>query len=110
MQWGTDTGFIEKICLEISDLVFPSRKKVIFVHGCFCINMKAGHAKLPESQNQTWNIGFQNWKRTKRRDNENQKKLKEMGWDVLVIWECQLNKSLSETQEQIRKFMKGVDK
>ena len=92
------------------DLVFPSRKKVIFVHGCFWHQHESRSCKITRKPKSNLEYWLPKLERTKRRDNENQKKLKEMGWDVLVIWECQLNKSLSETQEQIRKFMKGVDK
>jgi DNA mismatch endonuclease, patch repair protein len=70
------------------DLVFPTRKKVIFVHGCFWHshqNCRLG--KLPKS-----NLGF--WKPklegNRERDLRNIRKLRRMGWQVLVVWQCNL--------------------
>lgn len=70
------------------DLVFPGRKKVIFVHGCFWhghIGCKA--AKTPKSNHGYWSTKLG---RNKTRDAANIEKLKAMGWDPLVVWECEL--------------------
>ncbi len=70
------------------DMVFPSRKKVIFIHGCFWHGhlCKAGLNK-PRSNKEYWEPKL---KRNIIRDQENRSKLKEKGWDVLEIWECQV--------------------
>ena len=71
------------------DLVFQRRKKIIFVHGCFWHqhdSCKDGH--LPKTNLEYW---IPKLKRNTRRDKKTVKQLEEMGWDVLVIWECELN-------------------
>jgi DNA mismatch endonuclease, patch repair protein len=71
------------------DLVFVSRKKVIFVHGCFwhqhCDPSCKG-AQRPKS-----NVGYWQPKlsRNQARDAEHEAALQAQDWRVLVIWECQ---------------------
>ena len=68
------------------DLVFTSRHKVIFVHGCFW----HGHQGCSKSRRPSTNCEF--WDRkldeTIARDARNVEALIEAGWGVLVIWEC----------------------
>jgi DNA mismatch endonuclease (patch repair protein) len=72
------------------DIVLPKYKKVIFVHGCFW----HGHAGCPRAKRPNTNKAFWNEKLTKNidRDNRNQQKLKKLGWDYLIIWQCQIKK------------------
>jgi DNA mismatch endonuclease (patch repair protein) len=70
------------------DLVFPGRKKIIFVHGCFWhqhAKCKDGH--LPKTNLAYW---IPKLERNIQRDKKVVEELVEMGWDVLVIWECEL--------------------
>ncbi|MFQ5443196.1 MAG: very short patch repair endonuclease [Nitrospinales bacterium] len=69
------------------DLVFPGSKKIIFVHGCFWHrhNCSAGRKK-PKSNKEYWNLKLS---RNKARDKKNCTALKNLGWSVLVIWECE---------------------
>ena len=72
------------------DLVFKSRKKAIFVHGCFWHKHEGQSCKIwrvPKSRVEYW---LDKLNRNKVRDSDNERKLREMGWDILVIWECQL--------------------
>ena len=70
------------------DIVLPRHKKIIFVHGCFwhMHNCKNGRVK-PATRAKFWQD-----KRTdnKERDRQNIRTLKKLGWDVLVVWECQV--------------------
>jgi DNA mismatch endonuclease, patch repair protein len=71
------------------DLVFPNRKAVIFVHGCFWhqhSDPNCRDARLPKSNTDYWQPKLA---RNQSRDAENQSKLDLQGWRVLVIWECQ---------------------
>ncbi|MBI4773492.1 MAG: DNA mismatch endonuclease Vsr [Deltaproteobacteria bacterium] len=71
------------------DLVFPSRRKALFVHGCFWHGHDCSRgARIPKSNSKYWikKIG-----RNKERDQENKKLLESLGWSVLVLWECQTN-------------------
>lgn len=69
------------------DLVFPSRRKVIFVHGCYWHR----HAGCRLAYSPKTNVDFWNAKFNKNvvRDAEALFKLKADGWDAWVIWECE---------------------
>jgi len=70
------------------DLVFPSRKKVIFVHGCFWHGDTCKRGKrVPKENREYW---VQKITRNVERDKKNQKLLKELSWDYLIIWEHEL--------------------
>ncbi len=78
------------------DLVFKSRKKVIFVHGCFW----HGHggckrAGPPKSHLDFWLPKLEG---NKERDERNQRLLEESGWRYIVIWECETNDADALTQ------------
>ncbi len=86
------------------DLVFPSRGKVIFVHGCFWHGhgCRAG-LNRPGSNVDYW---LPKLDRNKKRDRVNRSRLRRLGWDVLVVWECQL-KSPGALLERISRFLRG---
>lgn len=69
------------------DLVFPGRRKVIFVHGCFWHQHDCPMGnRMPKTR-----VGF--WQRklegNVKRDAESKRQLRKDGWKVLVVWECQ---------------------
>jgi DNA mismatch endonuclease, patch repair protein len=68
------------------DLVFVSRRKIIFVHGCFWHKHNCRHGRITPATN----TDYWNRKREKnaKRDREHIKSLRKDGWIVLVIWEC----------------------
>src|SRR5688572_19845135 len=69
------------------DLVLPRLGKAIFVHGCFWHRdaCEAGQS-TPASRLDYWNAKFA---RNVLRDGRNLRKLRRLGWSVLVVWECQ---------------------
>lgn len=70
------------------DLVFPSRAKVIFVHGCFWHrHFGCRYATTPKSRRAFWEEKF---RANQKRDARNLESLKNDGWEALVIWECQV--------------------
>jgi DNA mismatch endonuclease, patch repair protein len=72
------------------DLVFPSRRKIIFVHGCFWHqhpDPTCRPAKLPRTRQEYW---YPKLARNVERDAKNISELERTGWQVLVIWECEL--------------------
>ena len=86
------------------DLVFPGRRKVIFVHGCFWHQHDCPHgSRLPKSNQDYWHPKLA---RNKERDTENHARLLEQGWDVLTIWQCQ-TKDPSVLQERIQQFLEA---
>ena len=68
------------------DLVFPRLGKVIFVHGCFWHRHRCKKATTPSTRVAFWREKFD---ANKLRDKRNKRDLRKLGWDVLVIWECQ---------------------
>jgi DNA mismatch endonuclease, patch repair protein len=70
------------------DLVFAKRKKVIFVHGCFWHSHNCRVTpKIPKSNRDYW---IPKLERNVQRDREHQEQLMNMGWQILVLWECEL--------------------
>ncbi|TPM23143.1 DNA mismatch endonuclease Vsr [Mesorhizobium sp. B2-3-6] len=69
------------------DLVFPSRKIVLFVHGCFWHqHRQCKIAHIPKSRSSYWQAKF---RRNAERDASNAATLTELGWRVVVVWECE---------------------
>ena len=84
------------------DLAFPTRRKVIFVHGCFWHQHYCSRgARTPKSRPDYW---IPKLRRNKQRDAEHQIRLRELGWDVLVIWECEI-RELGAVRARIRVFL-----
>jgi DNA mismatch endonuclease (patch repair protein) len=70
------------------DLVFRSRRKVVFVHGCFWHRHPGcAHARIPKSRVEFWIAKLEG---NRTRDHAIQQTLIDRGWGVLVIWECEL--------------------
>lgn len=70
------------------DLVFAGRKKIIFVHGCFWHRHDGCPlARIPKSNTAFW---AQKLEANSERDARNLAALRELGWRVLVVWECDL--------------------
>lgn len=87
------------------DLVFPCRKKVIFIHGCFWhqhTDSRCTIAGKPTSNTSYWGPKL---KRNIVRDIENEATLKAMGWKVRIAWECELENDLKRTLSTLRKFL-----
>lgn len=86
------------------DIVFPSKRKVIFVHGCFW-HRHAGckRASTPSSRQEYWLPKFA---RTLERDTEAVQRLGAMGWSSLIIWECETQDAETLTN-MIIQFLEG---
>ncbi|WP_458382689.1 very short patch repair endonuclease [Rhizobium anhuiense] len=69
------------------DIVFPSRRKVILVHGCFWHGHNCPKGHLPKSRNEYWKPKIES---NKARDERTVNELKMMGWESLVIWQCEV--------------------
>jgi len=88
------------------DLVFPARKAVIFMHGCFWHwHQDCKVARLPKSKVDFWRGKFE---ANKRRDEENVKQLEVLGWRVLMLWECQvMDKDMNKVATLVKQFLDG---
>jgi DNA mismatch endonuclease, patch repair protein len=69
------------------DLVFPGRRMVVMVHGCF-FHMHEGCAnfRLPKTRTDWWAAKLA---RNRARDAEVRAALEAAGWHVIVVWECE---------------------
>ncbi|WP_176048999.1 very short patch repair endonuclease [Burkholderia sp. BCC1644] len=68
------------------DLVFPSRRKIVFVHGCFWHGHGCRLGRLPKSNVDFWS---QKVVRNQARDASAIHLLEQSGWSVLVVWQCE---------------------
>lgn len=76
------------------DIVLPKYHTVVFVHGCFWHRHPGcRYATVPATNTEFWQKKFS---RNVERDKEEQRKLTEMGWRVLIVWECELKKDNRE--------------
>lgn len=84
------------------DLVFPGRHKVIFVHGCFWHRHKGcALARIPKSRVEFWSRKLEG---NARRDGRNERALRQAGWGVMTIWECQ-TRDLARLATRIGRFL-----
>lgn len=84
------------------DLVFPGRKKVIFVHGCFWHRHdNCNLARMPKSRVDFWSDKLNG---NKARDARNYDALRQAGWQVYVVWECELG-DLAALEETLCAFL-----
>ncbi|MBI3569903.1 MAG: DNA mismatch endonuclease Vsr [Gammaproteobacteria bacterium] len=74
------------------DIVFPGRRKVVFVHGCFWHGHRCKKGRLPKSRLRYWKPKIA---ANKKRDARNLAKLRRLGWNALVVWQCQQKKAES---------------
>ena len=84
------------------DLVFPGRRKVIFVHGCFWHGHECARASRQPKQNAEY------WRnkiaRNVERDADNLQALERLGWQTQVIWECEM-KDRDALADRLRAFL-----
>src|ERR1700761_5663816 len=70
------------------DLVFPGRRKVIFVHGCFWHqHPHCRKASIPKTRTRFWEGKLD---AIVERDRRSLLALQAAGWDVMTVWECEL--------------------
>jgi DNA mismatch endonuclease (patch repair protein) len=70
------------------DMAFPARRKIINVSGCFWHMHTCGRCRIPTTRRDYW---LTKLRRNKERDQQNVHRLRQLGWRVLTVWECQTN-------------------
>jgi DNA mismatch endonuclease (patch repair protein) len=84
------------------DIVFSKHKKIIFVHGCFW----HGHAGCKRATLPSTNKAF--WQKkiagNKVRDKTAGQRLRRKGWDVLIVWQCQITNRI-KLERRLRHFL-----
>lgn len=84
------------------DLVFPSRKKAIFIHGCFWHRHdNCDHARMPKSRVEFWSEKLNG---NRARDERVFNALDQAGWQVCVVWECEL-RDRNALEERLLAFL-----
>lgn len=84
------------------DLVFARHRKVIFVHGCFWHRHPGCRlSRTPKSRVEFWRAKLDG---NRERDLLKQRELRTLGWESLVVWECELNDSES-IAERVTRFL-----
>src|SRR5215204_2955106 len=76
------------------DIVLPKYKCVIFVHGCFWHgHIQCKYYVIPKSRTEWWLNKINN---NIANDKKAENSLKQSGWKVIIIWECQLKKGQAQ--------------
>jgi DNA mismatch endonuclease (patch repair protein) len=80
------------------DLVFPKKKIVVFINGCFWHGHDCESYKIPATNTIFWSEKI---KKNKARDILNIKKLEASGWSVITVWQCEL-KNKKKFEERMK--------
>ena len=110
-QWLWNHGYRYRLCVKgvpgKPDIVMRKYRTAIFVNGCFwhghgvelpsVINSPC--CKIPQTNREFW---VNKIRRNQERDRQNCQTLQDNGWQVIVVWECQLKpKQLETTMRQV---------
>lgn len=80
------------------DIVLPKYKTVIFINGCFWHRHEnCKYATTPKTRTDFW---IEKFEKNVANDELHKQQLEDMGWKVIVIWECQLHKKTFEDTMQ----------
>lgn len=83
------------------DIVLPKYHVAIFVHGCFWHRHEGcKDATTPKTRTEFW---LEKFDKNVKNDQIKQEKLRELGWKVIVIWECELKRSFRKQWIRLRK-------
>jgi DNA mismatch endonuclease (patch repair protein) len=89
------------------DIVLPKYKTAIFIHGCFWHGHPGCKAsRLPETRKEFWEKKIND---TKLRDKRKIGELKKMGWNTIVIWQCEI-KNTENRQKRLESLLKEISK
>ncbi len=105
--------FSEGLRYRVNDKSLPGRpdikltkfKTIVFVNGCFWHGHKDCKIYvMPKTNKKFWNDKIE---RNKERDKKNLRKLKKLGWNVIVIWECDIKRK-SSRNKVLKKVLKKI--
>jgi DNA mismatch endonuclease (patch repair protein) len=82
-------------------LVFPAKRKVVFVHGCFWHGHGCAKGQLPKSRLDYWAPKIE---RNRQRDMQVLVQLSELKWQALVVWQCEA-RDLKRLERKLTKFL-----
>ncbi len=81
------------------DISYPGAKIAIFVNGCFWHRCPYCNPPIPKTHVEFWKEKFRN---NIERDRRKVRELEELGWNVLVFWECRIKNDLQECIDVVR--------
>lgn len=92
------------------DLVFPSRRAVVFINGCFWHLHDCRYFRWPKTNTQFWQRKLGE---NSRRDIRVNRQLRGLGWRVFTVWECELRKTKFELPNnavsRVSRLLKNID-
>lgn len=77
------------------DIVLPKFRTVVFVNGCFWHQHTCKRACVPKTRQGYW---VPKLSATKARDERNHSRLRDLGWTVIVVWECEIQDAAALVQ------------
>ena len=81
------------------DIAFPGRKISIFINGCYWHRCPHCELPLPKTNTEFWKEKFG---KNIKRDKKKEKELLDLGWTVLVFWECKINTNIKDCINKIK--------
>lgn len=85
------------------DIVLPKYHTVIFVNGCFWHRHNCKLATMPKTHTDFWQRKFE---QNVKNDLANHKKLRNMGWHVIILWECEIKEDFEQLIKMTENEMK----
>ncbi|MYC35229.1 MAG: DNA mismatch endonuclease Vsr [Chloroflexi bacterium] len=84
------------------DITFYAEKVAVFVHGCYWHRCPHCSPHFPSTNQDYWTAKFA---RNRARDKRNTTALKELGWLVVVVWECKVRKNPKQQARRVQSWM-----
>ena len=110
-KWLFAQGFRFRVCdkkiVGHPDIVLKKYRTLIEIRGCFWHRHNCAKATIPATNVEFWNAKFE---ANVRRDQEHERMWAEQGWNVIVVWECQLDTAKKREQRlnEIVSVLKGL--
>lgn len=87
------------------DIVLPKYRTAIFVHGCFWHYHKdCREGRIPSTKSAFWKTKLEG---NRAKDQRNTELLRKLGWRVLTVWECEIEKDINQVVELLSKKLKS---
>jgi len=84
------------------DIAFPGKKIAIFINGCYWHRCPHCELPLPKTNKEFWEEKFD---KNIKRDIKKEKELLDLGWIVLVFWECKIKTNMKECTNKIKAIL-----
>ncbi|MCY4674060.1 MAG: very short patch repair endonuclease [Bacteroidetes bacterium] len=89
------------------DIVLHKYRTVVFVHGCFWHRHDGcKHAATPKSNQAFW---LKKFRSTLERDKRNVEALKNLDWQIIIVWECEINADLEQATRRVACHLQEVE-